>query len=77
MCTDEATADGIPSPKCVTGCPSRVLDFGEISDLRKKYGTANEIGTLKPTTGPNLVMAIHKDAKKGSELVNKAEIEQR
>lgn len=76
MCTDEATADGVPSPKCVTGCPSRVLDFGEIGELRRKYGRANEIGMFKPITNPNLVVSLHDDSKKGSELVNQSEIEQ-
>jgi len=76
MCTDEATKDGVPKPQCVGACPSRALDFGEIGELRKKYGTANVIATFQNKTKPNLVMSIHNDSKKGNELANKAEIEQ-
>jgi anaerobic dimethyl sulfoxide reductase subunit B (iron-sulfur subunit) len=51
-------------PACVDACPTRSLDFGEIGDLRKKYGNINGIEPL-PTgdlTNPSLVIHPHKNA---------------
>jgi anaerobic dimethyl sulfoxide reductase subunit B len=52
-------------PACVAACPSRVLHFGEIDDLRKKYGDAADIEPLPDPaiTKPNFVITPHKDAK--------------
>ena len=33
-------------PACVSSCPLRALDFGEIEELRAKYGDAGEIDPL-------------------------------
>jgi anaerobic dimethyl sulfoxide reductase subunit B (iron-sulfur subunit) len=53
-------------PACVAACPSRVLDFGEIDDLRKKHGDTADIEPLPDSsiTRPNLVITPHKDAQK-------------
>ncbi len=51
-------------PACVAACPVRALDWGEIEDLREKYGTENAIEPLPDPslTRPNLVITPHRDA---------------
>jgi anaerobic dimethyl sulfoxide reductase subunit B (iron-sulfur subunit) len=67
-------------PACVAACPSRVLDFGEIDDLRKRYGTTAGIEPLPDPaiTKPHLVITPHKDAQKSGHgdgtLANPAEV---
>lgn len=51
-------------PACVAACPSRALDFGELSELRAKYG---EVAALEPLpdaalTSPALILAPHPKA---------------
>jgi len=47
-------------PACVAGCPNRALDFGEVEDLKQKYGTdlVNEIAILPSAdkTKPNVLI---------------------
>lgn len=52
------------TPACVAACPMRVLDFGELKELRKKYGSENEIFPLAVSviTNPSIVIKPHKDA---------------
>lgn len=62
-CIAIRTAGG--QPACVAGCPNRALDFGEIEDLKAKYGEdlVNET-TVHPDpsmTGPSLLIKV-KDA---------------
>ena len=56
-------------PACVSACPSRVLDFGEIDDLRKKHGDRADIEPLPDPsiTKPNLVITPHKDAQRSGQ----------
>ncbi len=56
FCSDYIDA-GQP-PACVAACPSRALNFGELSELRTKYGSENEIAPLPPAslTEPSLVL---------------------
>jgi anaerobic dimethyl sulfoxide reductase subunit B (iron-sulfur subunit) len=56
-------ADG-EEPACVSSCPMRVLEFGEIEDLRAKYGDVVEIEPLptKEITEPALVIGPHRDS---------------
>ncbi len=51
-------------PACVAACPSRVLKFGEIDELRAQYGdTANIEPLPDPSiTHPNLVLTPHRQA---------------
>lgn len=51
-------------PACVAACPSRVLKFGEIEDLRAEYGDRADIAPLPDpsTTRPNLVITPHRQA---------------
>lgn len=74
MCTDEKTADGVPSPACVKACPSRALEFGEIEVLREKYGNANIVASFTAFTKPNAVFNLHKDSSSGTAVVNKEEV---
>ena len=33
-------------PACVAGCPNRALDFGDVDELRAKYGDDLNVGTI-------------------------------
>ena len=51
-------------PICVGSCPVRAIHYGEIEELRKKYGKLDTMeGIPKPDTKPSLVIVPHKDAK--------------
>lgn len=53
------------NPACVGSCPVRAIHFGDISELRNKYGTLDTLdGMPDPVTKPSLVIVPHKDAKK-------------
>ena len=56
MCADRV-AEG-KQPICVEACPLRALDFGEISELRQKYGEIADIAPLPSAdeTKPNIVI---------------------
>jgi anaerobic dimethyl sulfoxide reductase subunit B (iron-sulfur subunit) len=52
------------NPACVDACVMRCLDFGDLADLRQKYGDLAAIEPL-PTadiTKPSLVITPHKNA---------------
>lgn len=53
-------------PACVDACLMRVLEFGEIDELRKKYGQTADIKGLPDSgiTTPSLVLKPTKEAKK-------------
>ena len=53
-------------PACVAACPSRVLDFGELEELRTRHGDAADIEPLPDPaiTRPNLVITPHRDAQR-------------
>jgi anaerobic dimethyl sulfoxide reductase subunit B (iron-sulfur subunit) len=52
------------SPACVAACVMRALDFGELDDLRAKYGTVNGIEPLPEAslTKAAVVITPHKNA---------------
>lgn len=52
------------NPACVDACVMRALEFGDIEELRAKYGDVNEIAPLPSAefTHPSLVIGPHKDA---------------
>lgn len=57
------------NPACVDACVMRCLDFGDLDELRKKYGDLDAIEPL-PTgeiTRPALVITPHKHAQKSGE----------
>ena len=59
MCADEVARGRVPI--CVATCPMRALDWGDIDELRQKYGEGNvEVEPLpKNTTSPCLVRDPH------------------
>jgi anaerobic dimethyl sulfoxide reductase subunit B (iron-sulfur subunit) len=62
FCPDELAA-GRP-PACVAACPNRALDFGDLEDLKRKYGTVSRVFPLPDpsTPGPALVIRPHRHA---------------
>ena len=75
----EALDRGEP-PACVTACPGRALDFGDLDELRKKYGEIRQIFPLPDPSQaePALVIRPHPDAAKaagrGAEVANWEEV---
>ena len=63
MCIDRVN-EGM-QPICVEACPLRALDFGEIGELRQKYGETAAIAPLPDAseTKPNLVITEPVNAK--------------
>ena len=55
-CADRVAA-GL-APVCVEACPLRALEFGDVEELRAKYGETAAIAPLPDAglTGPNLVI---------------------
>ncbi|WP_378953652.1 DMSO/selenate family reductase complex B subunit [Pelosinus sp. sgz500959] len=51
-------------PVCISACPMRVLGYGELKELQKKYGYANWVKGLPDTTElkPAWVLTPHRDA---------------
>ena len=75
--------DGIDAgeaPACVSACPMRALDFGDLAELRKTYGDNRQIFPLpEPSQAePALIIKPHKDADKaagrGAEVANWEEV---
>jgi anaerobic dimethyl sulfoxide reductase subunit B len=58
--------DAGKAPACVSACQMRVLDFGDIDQLRAKYGAVDDIYPLpEPSiTEPSIVMTPHRHAVK-------------
>jgi anaerobic dimethyl sulfoxide reductase subunit B len=52
------------APACVSACPMRALDYGELSELRSRYGTLAAVAPLpEPTfTFPSIVLTPHRDS---------------
>jgi anaerobic dimethyl sulfoxide reductase subunit B len=63
MCV-ELQAKG-ENPACVDACPYRALEYGEISDLRAKYGNLIDPAPMPDPslTGPSIVYTPHKDTR--------------
>jgi anaerobic dimethyl sulfoxide reductase subunit B (iron-sulfur subunit) len=51
-------------PTCVASCPMRALDYGELDELRQKYGSVSAIEPLPSAeiTNPSIVITPHKHA---------------
>ncbi len=68
------------SPACVAACPMRALDFGDLAELRARYGGASRVYPLPDPgeTGPALVIRPHRDAaragKETAEVANWEEL---
>ncbi len=52
------------NPACVDACPMRAIEFGELAELRAKYGNAMDIEPLPASwmTNPAVVIAPHRNA---------------
>jgi len=62
FCQDELAQGN--SPYCVSACVMRALDYGELSELRAKYGDVSAIEPLPASdlTEPALVVTPHRHA---------------
>ncbi len=51
------------SPACVSACQMRVLDFGDIGELRARYGNLDDVYPLpeRALTEPSIVFRPHRD----------------
>ena len=66
-------------PTCVAACPLRVLDFGELTELKEKYEQFTDIFPLPDSslTDPAFLITPHKDAHRAiSEPTNVANREE-
>ncbi|WP_168582596.1 DMSO/selenate family reductase complex B subunit [Gephyromycinifex aptenodytis] len=63
FCRDRLAND--QDPACVAACPSRVLDYGEAAELRKRHGATADIAPLPDPsiTSPNIVISPHREAR--------------
>jgi anaerobic dimethyl sulfoxide reductase subunit B (iron-sulfur subunit) len=52
------------NPACVDACVMRAIEFGELDELRAKYGDVNAVEPLPSAeyTNPSIVITPHKDA---------------
>jgi anaerobic dimethyl sulfoxide reductase subunit B len=72
--------DAGQKPACVSACQMRVLDFGEMEELRAKYGSLDDVAPLPDPdyTEPNHVFTPHRDALRapaiGASIGNKEEV---
>lgn len=68
------------NPSCVDACPMRVLDFGEVDEMRNKYGDQNNFFPLPESsfTKPAITITPHKNAfppdYSSAEVLNKEEV---
>jgi len=68
------------NPACVDACPMRVLDFGELKELQKKYGNQKELYPLPSgsLTKPAIVIKPHKNSagadEKHAVVINREEV---
>ena len=59
ICARTLLAKG-EKPVCVTGCPMRILDQGNIDELKKKYqGVSHVKGMPEPKTKLSLIIKPH------------------
>lgn len=63
------------NPACVDACVMRAIDFGELDELRAKYGDVNAIEPLPVAeiTHPSVVITPHKHAQMSGEGIGKIE----
>lgn len=59
----DLVAAGKP-PVCVASCQMRVLEYGDIEELRAKYGNNSDVFPLPDPslTHPNIIFTLHRDA---------------
>jgi anaerobic dimethyl sulfoxide reductase subunit B (iron-sulfur subunit) len=68
------------NPACVAACPMRALDFGELEDLKGKYGDSEQIFPLpsEEMARPALIITPHRDSLKAKKtkarIANREEV---
>lgn len=52
-------------PACVASCPARALEWGDIDELREKYGTNADVEGVPSSeqTNPSVVINVHRSLK--------------
>lgn len=62
FCQDYLEVGNIPS--CVSSCPMRAIDFGELTELEFKYGNTNRVHPLPDheLTRPSLLIKPHPES---------------
>ena len=62
FCPDDLAAG--KAPVCVSACPNRALDFGDYDDLKRKYGSIDQVFPLPDPAiaRPALVIKAHRNA---------------
>ncbi len=52
------------NPACVDACPMRAIEFGDLQELRAKYGNVVAVDPLPPAdiTNPSIVISPHRNA---------------
>lgn len=76
---EELLAQGQP-PACVASCPTRLMEYGELEELKAKYGSADDIYPLPEAsiTQPSVVITPHRDARRarseGARIGNPEEV---
>ncbi len=61
-------------PSCVSSCPLRAIDYGELSELQEKYGLVSQVHPMPDPklTKPSLVIGPHRESETAK--INKARI---
>ncbi len=76
LCNDYLE-EGKP-PACVSACPMRVLETGDLEELKARYGKHETVSPLPPEhyTQPAIVVKPHQHAKQrtGLHIINKEEV---
>jgi anaerobic dimethyl sulfoxide reductase subunit B (iron-sulfur subunit) len=78
LCFDYIDVGKVPA--CVSACPMRAVDFGELTELKRKYAGTDSVHPLPdPTlTEPAIVIKPHRDAKRAKRenagISNKEEV---
>jgi anaerobic dimethyl sulfoxide reductase subunit B len=67
FCVDQIEQGG--EPYCAAACVMRALEFGELDELRAKYGSEASIEPLPPAeiTQPSIVITPHRNAQKSGQ----------
>jgi len=75
LCMD--LIDAGENPACVSACPQRALDFGELSELQAKYGTVSGIDPLPDPslTHPSVVITPHRYSALSGQGTGKIKVE--
>jgi anaerobic dimethyl sulfoxide reductase subunit B (iron-sulfur subunit) len=62
FCVDDVEAGRLPA--CVAACPNRALDFGDLDDLRRRFGSIDRIFPLEDPAAsrPAIVIKPHRHA---------------